>query len=105
MLIKRAPDIPSSEVTDKKVYYNRRQFIEAAAGTAAAAAVGALGSDVLSAATPAAHGRKLPDIQKSPLSTTEKANTWEQITTYNNFYEFGIDKDAPSEYSRNFKTD
>ena len=44
MLIKRASDVPSSEITDKKVYVNRRQFIEAAAGTAAAAAVGALGS-------------------------------------------------------------
>jgi sulfoxide reductase catalytic subunit YedY len=32
-------------------------------------------------------------------------NTWEQITTYNNFYEFGVDKDAPAEYSRDFKTD
>jgi methionine sulfoxide reductase catalytic subunit len=32
-------------------------------------------------------------------------NTWEQITTYNNFYEFGTDKDQPAELSRNFKTD
>src|SRR5262245_54000697 len=105
MLIKRHPDIASSEITDKKVYVNRRQFIEAAAGTAAVAAVGALGSSVLSAATPAAHGQKLENIKKSPLSTTEKPNTWEQITTYNNFYEFGVDKDAPSDYARKFKTD
>jgi sulfoxide reductase catalytic subunit YedY len=105
MLITHRSDIPSSEITEKKAYYSRRQFIEAAAGTAAVAAVGALGSTVASAATPAAHGQKLPNITKSPLSTTEKANSWEQITTYNNFYEFGIDKDEPSENARKFKTD
>src|SRR4051794_36274725 len=105
MLIKRPSDIRSSEITDKKVYLNRRQFIQAAAfGTAGVAAAGALGSDILSAATPAAHGRKLTNITKSPLSTSEKANTWDQITTYNNFYEFGVDKDAPSENARKFNT-
>jgi sulfoxide reductase catalytic subunit YedY len=105
MLIKRPADIRSSEITDKKLYLNRRQFIRAAAGTAAIAASGALGTDVLDAATPAAHGAKLKDVKPSEFSTSEKANSWEQITTYNNFYEFGIDKDAPAENARNFKTD
>lgn len=106
MLIKRAADIKSSEITDRKVYLNRRQFIQAAAaGTAAVAAASAVGSDVLSAATPAAHGRKLPNIRKSPLSVTdEKVNPWDHITTYNNYYEFGIDKDAPSENAPKFNT-
>jgi sulfoxide reductase catalytic subunit YedY len=104
MLIKRPANIRSSEITDKKIYLNRRQFMQAAAGTAALAASGALGTDVL-AAVPAAHGVRLKDVKSSPLSTSEKANSWEQITTYNNFYEFGIDKDAPSENARNFKTD
>jgi len=36
-------------------------------------------------------------MQPSPLSTTEAQNTWEQITTYNNFYEFGTDKTDPAE--------
>ena len=50
----------------------------------------------LSAAEPAPHGRKLDNVQKSPLSTTgERLNTWEQITTYNNYYEFGTDKEDP----------
>ncbi|HEV3056988.1 MAG TPA: protein-methionine-sulfoxide reductase catalytic subunit MsrP [Vicinamibacterales bacterium] len=106
MLIKRAADIPSSEITDKKLYLNRRQFLRAAAGTAAVAAgAGTIGTSILTAATPAAHGAKLKDVASSPLSTSEKANTWEQITTYNNFYEFGIDKDAPAENARKFKTD
>jgi methionine sulfoxide reductase catalytic subunit len=106
MLIKPASDIRSSEVTDKKFYFNRRQFIQAAASTAVAAATGALALEsVVHAATPAPHGRKLTNIKKSPYSTPDPLNSWDQITTYNNFYEFGIDKDQPSELSRNFKTD
>jgi len=107
MLIKRPSDVRSSEITDKKAYVNRRQFIQAAAGTAAAVAVGTIGSDILSAKTPAAHRTKLAGIKKGFAfnATTEKVNSWDDITTYNNYYEFGIDKDAPSEYARNYKTD
>ena len=106
MLIKPPPDIRSSEITAKSLYLNRRAFIRTAAGTAAAVAAGAIGGEAfLSAATPAPHGRKLENVRKSPLSTDEKLNTWEQITTYNNFYEFGIDKDLPSQYARQLKTD
>jgi nitrous oxide reductase len=58
MLIKRAADIRSSEITDKKLYLNRRQFMAAAAATTAAAAAGVLGSEALvHAAAPAPHGR------------------------------------------------
>jgi methionine sulfoxide reductase catalytic subunit len=97
MLIKKAADIRSSEITDQKAYLNRRQFIQAATGTAAVAAAGLLGSEaLLHAATPAPHGRKLENIKKGAFSTDEKVNKWEEITTYNNYYEFGTDKDSPS---------
>jgi sulfoxide reductase catalytic subunit YedY len=105
MLIKRAPDIRSSEITDRNLYLTRREFIRAVGGAAAFVTAGAAGATSLTAATPAAHRRKLENVNKSTFSTTEKANSWEQITTYNNFYEFGIDKDAPSENARNFNTD
>ncbi len=106
MLIKRAADIASSEITDKKLYLNRRQFIGATAAATAAIAAGVLGDEALvQAATPAAHGRKLENVKKSPLSTDEKPNKWEDITTYNNYYEFGIDKDSPSMLARNYKTE
>jgi sulfoxide reductase catalytic subunit YedY len=105
MLIKKPADILSSEITDKQLYLNRRQFIRAAAGTAAVAAAGVLGSEaVLSAKTPAAHGRKLEDIKKSTFSSADKPNSWDDITTYNNYYEFGIDKDDPSTNARKFNT-
>ena len=104
MLIKKSADIPSSEITDKKAYLNRRQFIQAATGTAAVAAAGLLGSEaLLHAATPAPHGRKLENIKKSTFSTDEKVNKWEEITTYNNYYEFGTDKDSPSMTAHSLK--
>jgi methionine sulfoxide reductase catalytic subunit len=107
MLIKPPTDIRSSEITDKTVYLNRRAFIQAATGTAVAAVAGVLGSEaVLLAAQPAPHGRKLENVKKSTLSLDEKVekpNKWEQITTYNNYYEFGSDKDAPAMYARSLK--
>jgi sulfoxide reductase catalytic subunit YedY len=105
MLIKRPSDIPSSEITPQEVYYNRREFIRAATGAAAGVAAGLAGGEaLLEAADTVPHGRKLENVRSSPFSTSEKPNTWEQITTYNNFYEFGTDKDSPSRLSRNFNT-
>jgi sulfoxide reductase catalytic subunit YedY len=108
MLIKRPSDIRSSEITDRKVYLNRREFLQAAAGTAAVGAgVLAAGETLFAAGKPAPHGRKLEDVKSSPLSVDvakEKPNSWEQITTYNNYYEFGIDKDSPSLTSGRLKT-
>ena len=59
----------------------------------------AFSETVFAAGQPAPRGKKLEGVGKSPLSLTpeqEKANTWEQITSYNNYYEFGTDKDSPS---------
>ncbi len=73
-------DVPSSEITPESVYLNRRRFLGASAGIGAAhfLAPGA------ATATPPT-GRQ-----------DEKLNTWEEITTHNNFYEFGLDKKDPS---------
>jgi sulfoxide reductase catalytic subunit YedY len=108
MLIKQASDIRSSEITDKKVYLNRREFIRAAAITGAAA--GLLGAEALApvsaAAKGAPHGRKLATIKKGfALNAPDKVNAWEDITSYNNYYEFGSDKSDPAEMARNFKTE
>jgi len=97
MLIKRQADIPSSEITDRKIYVNRREFLRAATGTAAIAAAGAIGAEaLLQAQTPAPHGTKLQNVKPSSFSTSEKPNSWEHITTYNNYYEFGTSKDEPA---------
>ncbi len=106
MLIKRPADIRNSEITDKKLYLNRREFLGASAATTAAVAADVLGSAAFAeAATPAAHGRKLDNVKKGALSTDEKPNKWEEITTYNNYYEFGTDKDSPSMLARTYKTE
>ena len=76
MLIKRPADIRSSEITDKKLYLNRRQFIQAAGAIAGAATgVGVLtkGAAVLHAVQPAAHGRKLRERQEGqPLQQHQR---------------------------------
>ena len=82
--------IRSSDITDRRVYLNRRSFMQ---GLVAGSAM--LVSDPVFAGQPAAHGRKLTTV-RSALSTTEKPNSWEDITSYNNFYEFGTDKSDPA---------
>ena len=101
MLIKQAPDVRSSEITDKKVYLNRREFLAAAGITAA----GVLAATAAPEAKGAPHGRLLLNIDKSTFpKPDEKINSWEDITSYNNFYEFGTDKDDPERNAKNFKT-
>src|SRR6516162_8249402 len=106
MLIKRASDIRSSEITDKTLYLNRREFLQAAGITGVAAATGDLASGALVEAKGAPHGRKLADIKKSDLSVQgEKINAWDDITSYNNYYEFGIDKSDPAANVGKFKSE
>ena len=103
MLIKPASDIRSSEITDKTVYLNRRDFIRAAGGTAVAAAAGMISAEALLQARGAVHGRKLENVKKGPFSTDEKLNAWEDITSYNNYYEFGTDKASPADLAKSLK--
>ena len=104
MLIKTAPDLRPSDVTPKALYLRRREFIQgvggAVAATAATLAIGA--DDVEAAQNPNAY--KFPSLKKgSPFDTTETLNSYKDITTYNNFYEFGLDKGDPSRYAYTLK--
>jgi methionine sulfoxide reductase catalytic subunit len=109
MLIKKPADIRSSEITDQKLYLNRRDFLRTSAGAMAVGGAILGGSrTVFAAGQPAPHGRKLEGVRKSPLSLTpeqEKPNSWEQITSYNNYYEFGTDKESPSLTAGRLKTE
>jgi len=97
MLIKSAANIPSSEITDKRLYMDRRTFIRSATGATLAVAGAVLGADsVVRAAQPAPHGKRLENVKASTYSIGERPNTWDQITTYNNYYEFGTDKEQPA---------
>ena len=91
--------IPSFEITDKRFYLDRRAFITTAL---AAAGASALVNPELHAQQPAPHGRRLATM-KSPLRGSDSPNTWEHLTTYNNFYEFGTGKSDPALNARGFK--
>jgi sulfoxide reductase catalytic subunit YedY len=104
MLVRNAPDIRSSEITDKKLYLRRREFIQAAAITAVAAAAGTLGSEQADAA-PSWPRVTIPNVQKTQYAPAgEKPNAYQDITTYNNYYEFGTEKDDPVNNAGPLKT-
>ena len=99
MLIGKPPDIPSSEITlraEYDRYMNRRRFLRTAASTAVAALGVERLAEVFSPRIAAQAGTKLQTV-KSPLTTTgEQLTSFEDITHYNNFYEFGVEKDQPA---------
>ncbi len=104
MLIGKRPDIASSEITSRSDYQEylslrrmeRRSFLRGAvAAGAAALGVGRL-ADMVDPRIRAEAGTKLETV-KSPLTTTgETLTTFDDITHYNNFYEFGVEKDQPA---------
>jgi hypothetical protein len=99
MLIKKSPDLRESDVTPKSLYLRRREFMAAAGITAAAVA-----SNVLTAkAEQDPSAQKLTNLKKSQYSTDEKMNSYKDVTTYNNFYEFGLDKGDPARYAHTLK--
>lgn len=89
MLIGKANDIPSSEITPERLYPDRRRFLGALAGGAAAAAA----PGALAGLTPRGATRR-----------QEEPTPWEDVTTYNNFYEFGTGKDDPAKNAQDFRT-
>jgi len=109
MLIRVTPRnaIPSSEITDESVYRNRRQFLREA---------GLLGVAAATVAVPkvaeAMERMRPPLPQQAPgklgaVSMGEELRKeltdWEDVTTYNNFYEFGTSKEDPAQNAKNFK--
>jgi sulfoxide reductase catalytic subunit YedY len=82
VLIRRAPDLKSSEITPESLYFGRRAFIRAAS----AAAVGLAAPAVARAAA----ARRRDD---------DKPNSYDDITHYNNYYEFGTGKSDPAEHA------
>ena len=103
MIIKRPADIPSSEITPERIYLDRRRFMKEAAKAAAAVAAAP-------AALAAAQGRNrgpatiAEEMDGSAGRTLQEELTpYEDVTTYNNFYEFGTSKEDPSQNSGSFE--
>jgi sulfoxide reductase catalytic subunit YedY len=94
MIICKPSDLRYSAVTPKQVYLNRRRFL----GAAPIALGALLGSRAAQATT------KLTGVTKSSYTVDEKVTPLDVITHYNNFYEFGTDKEDPSRNAQNFRT-
>jgi sulfoxide reductase catalytic subunit YedY len=112
------PKIPSSEITPEHVYINRRQFMRGvglAAGALAVAACAAPGLKTTPTTAPSANASPAsgaagaaPTVAASAGTVTDELGdpltTYEAVTTYNNYYEFGTDKSEPAIRAKDFKT-
>jgi sulfoxide reductase catalytic subunit YedY len=90
MIIRRPSDIPSSEITPRSIALDRRSFLA--------------GLGLLATGREPAFGAKLSTPKKSPFSTDEKPTPFQDVTHYNNFYEFGTGKDQPAGLAKNLRT-
>ena len=90
--------IHSWEITSERNYLNRRQFMRAAGL--------AVGAGLAASALPVQAGIPTRELETvaGPYSTDETPNSWEDITTYNNFYEFGTGKEDPYRNAQEFRT-
>src|SRR5215467_1836450 len=103
MLIRRTPGLTYSDVTPKSVYVDRRRFLQ---GMGLAGAVVIAGKNLLDLIAPlqrVSANTKLNTI-KGPFNTDEKITPVNDVTHYNNFYEFGTDKGDPAKNSQKFRT-
>ena len=97
--VKTSADIPYSEVTPESIYRSRREFLRTAAAGAAGVAAGAwmAGLDApLSAQVALA---PLKSTRNAQFVAADKVNSYDEITTYNNYYEFGTQKSDPAKYA------
>lgn len=96
MLIQNAPDHRPSEITSETDYLDRRRFMAGALGLATASSIALTARE--------AEAAKLDAPLNSALSTGEPKTRLADITSYNNFYEFGLDKTDPETYGASLKT-
>jgi sulfoxide reductase catalytic subunit YedY len=112
MVIKKPDDIKSSEITPQSVYLNRRTFMRGAALLATTAATGLLYRQLNATPQPRVEGAKLSEVVKpeageaaaSGYTVNEKLTSFEDITSYNNFYEFTTDKRDVARVASGFVT-
>jgi sulfoxide reductase catalytic subunit YedY len=98
--VPRASDVRASEITPRALYLERRRFLAATAATLAGAAFGGLGPVEARAAS----RQMLDGVAKSPYRVDEPLTRYEDITRYNNFYEFGLDKEDPARHAGSLRT-
>lgn len=100
MIIKSKSDIVTSEITDESIYQQRREFMKVSAGLALAPLLGMPINSYAAINDYAA----LKFTKSSKFSVDEKPTDYEDVTTYNNFYEFGTSKSAPAQQAHRLTT-
>jgi sulfoxide reductase catalytic subunit YedY len=103
MFIRRSPELTYADVTPKSLYLNRRKFLQGVGLAGAAALGGTRLIDLFSPSHAAYAGTKLSTV-KSAFNTDEKITPFNDVTHYNNFYEFGTDKSDPARNAQNLRT-
>ena len=103
MLIKNKPDLTHADVTPKNLYFNRRNFLRGLSIAGAATLVGERFASILSHPGAIQANSKLATV-KSNYTVDEKVTSENDVTHYNNFYEFGTDKGDPAKNAQNFRT-
>jgi methionine sulfoxide reductase catalytic subunit len=104
--VRDGSEVHSSEITSESLYLRRRDIMRGAAVGLGGLALGSLalaGARSARAAEPDREGT-LGELIESPLSTDEAQTPYDVVKSYNNFYEFGLDKEAPAENAKDFST-
>lgn len=95
MLIRSPSDIPASEITPREVYDDRRRFLKAA-GFSIATGIAIAGSSLPLTTEAATKRQKIGPYQKTKFGIEETLTSYDDVTNYNNFYEFGTSKSDPA---------
>ncbi|MBB5876121.1 protein-methionine-sulfoxide reductase catalytic subunit MsrP [Xanthomonas sp. 3498] len=100
MSLRDALTVPSREITDEAVYRDRRRLLQALALTPLSGLVGCADAE------PPAPPKTVvtPEQARSGFRTNEELTRYEDVTSYNNFYEFGTDKTDPSKAAKTLRT-
>ncbi|AHB04039.1 sulfoxide reductase catalytic subunit YedY [Pandoraea pnomenusa 3kgm] len=104
----RGVDIPASSITPREVATGRRRFLQASGvgltGWGTAAALGMLAqTDALASDSPGTGLARLSATRNTRYVVTDKPTDIKDVTTYNNFYEFGTDKSDPARHAGTLK--
>ena len=91
----QTPRIAPSDITPRDVFFNRRALFAGVLATGAS-------SLLKTAQAQQAAGARLQYAHNAKYSVTETPNKYEEITSYNNYYEFGTDKEDPKQNARSF---
>ncbi len=89
MLIRRAPELHTRDITDERLYLGRREFLAGLAATGVALSLG--------------ERRALARALAPRAASDDKLTPYETVTTYNNYYEFGTAKDEPAENAKSLR--